>query len=264
MESPSATIPILANLLHLAWFGRLQKLARSPIYRLWWRGWRDCETILAGHLRGDRFPAPVIAARLGIAHLPLQRWLLERLRPGETVYLSQDPLGLLSLLAARRVGTQGRVYGVVSRPRDLPRLAELRAANQLENLHFLPVEVARQAAAPASPGAPSCWAPPQVSLDSLALVLPPPDLIYLALGETHLRGSSPPTPAPPADSMREEGILAGAERLLSTRPPHTWIVESSSKEEAARVAPRLAVAGYQVSSPPWPAPLLAFRPLPRP
>ena len=100
---PIARFPV-AQLLHRAWFGRAGRWLRSPIYRLWWRWKRHVPEILAGPLRGHRFPDPEITARLGIADLPAQRWLCERLRPGETAYLCEDNLGLLSLLAAARVG----------------------------------------------------------------------------------------------------------------------------------------------------------------
>lgn len=237
----------IASLLHLAWFGRGRRWPRSPIYRLWWHWKRHDPEILTGPLRGHRFPDPEITARLGIANLPVQRWLCQRLRSGDTVYLYEDALGLLSLLAAARVGPAGNVYGIVPRPGALPRLAELRGCNQVENLHLLPLLLREKPTTSGYDESTHTWAPPQVSLDLTAAQLPPPDLVYLALE---------------SEASEIESILDGASQLLVNSVPHTWIIQVKSPAEAHSIHRRLREARYNCPPPSAISPTLvvALRP----
>ena len=236
----------IASLLHHAWFGKGGRLLRSPIYRLWWRWKREEPAILTGPLRGYLFPDPEITARLGIADLPVQRWLCQRLRPVDTAYLYEDPLGLLSLLAAARVGPGGNVYGMVPRPGALPGLAELRGGNQAENLHFLPLLLGKETKPSGFDSSTHAWIPPQASLDLAATQLHPPDLVYLA---------------PEAERSEIESILDGASQLLANSYPHTWIIQAKSPAEARTVEGRLREARYDCWRPSGPSPglLIALR-----
>lgn len=202
--------------------------------------------ILAGPLRGHRFPDPEITARLGIADLPAQRWLCERLRPGETAYLCEDSLGLLSLLAAARVGPSGNVYGMVPCPGALPRLAELRGWNQAENLQLLPFSLGKEPSPAGFDASTRAWIPPRTTLDLAASQLRPPDLVYLA---------------PTWEAMSVKSILDGAAHLLTTSLPHTWIIEIGSPAEADAVDRLLREARYDCSRASGPSPglLIALR-----
>ncbi|MGA1369727.1 MAG: hypothetical protein ACO394_14575 [Blastocatellia bacterium] len=231
----------LASLLHRAWFGRGGWLLRSPIYRWWWRWKRDESAILAGPLRGYGFPDLEITARLGIADLPVQRWLCHRLLPGDTAYLYADSLGLISLLAAARVGPRGNVYGMVPQPGTLPRLAELRGCNRVENLHLLPLLLEKETTTSGFEAVTSAWIPPRRSLDLAATQQPPPDLVYLA---------------PVSETSGIESILGGASHLLSNSVPHTWIIQARSPVEAHWVEGRLREARYDCAPPSAISPLL--------
>ena len=224
----------LASLLHRAWFGKGGWILRSPIYRWWWRWKRDESAILAGPLRGHRFPDPEITARLGIADLPVQRWLCHRLRPGDTAYLYADSLGLISLLAAARVGSSGNVYGMVAHPGALPRLAELRGCNRVENMHLLPLVLGMETATSRFDASTRAWIPPRLSLDLAATQQQPPDLVYLA---------------PVSETREIESILGGASQLLTHAIPHTWIIQARSPAEAQSVEGRLCDAGYDCAPP---------------
>lgn len=216
-------------------------MLRSPIYRWWWRWKRNESAILAGPLRGYGFPDPEITARLGIADLPVQRWLCHRLQPGDTAYLYADSLGLISLLAAARVGSSGNVYGMVAHPGALPRLAELRGCNRVENLHLLPLLLGKEAATSGFDTSTRAWMPPQDSLDLAATQQQPPNLVYLA---------------PASERSEIESILGGASQLLTHAIPHTWIIQAKSPAEAQSVEVRLREARYYCAPPSAISPLL--------
>ena len=216
---------------------------RPPIYRLWWRWKRNESAILVGPLRGHRFPDPEITARLGIADLPVQRWLCCRLQPGDTVYLYRDSLGLISLLAAARVGPRGNVYGMVSRPGVLPRLAELRGCNRVENLHLLPLLLGEETTTSGFDASTCTWIPPRTSLDLAGTEHQPPDLVYLSSE---------------SEASEIESILSGASQLLANAVPHTWIIQARSSGEAHSVAGWLREAGYDCVLPATTSPTLVI------
>ena len=242
-QRPRAGPWAIASLLHHAWFGRGGRLLRSPIYRLWWRWRRNESAILVGPLRGHRFPDPEITARLGIADLPVQQWLCCRLQPGDTVYLYGDSLGLISLLAAARVGPRGNVYGMVSRPGVLARLAELRGYNQVENLHLLPLLLGEETTTSGFDASTCTWIPPRTSLDLAGTEHQPPDLVYLSSE---------------SETSEIESILGGASQLLANAVPHTWIVQARSAGEAHSVKDRLREAGYDCALPATTSPTLVI------
>jgi len=233
----------IASLLHRAWFGRGGRWLRSPLYRLWWRWKRQESAILAGPLRGHHFPDPEITARLGIADLPVQRWLCQRLRLGDTAYVYEDHLGLISLLAAARVGPGGNVYGMVPCPGALPRLAELRRYNQAENLHLLPLLLGEETTTSGFDASTCTWIPPQTSLDLAATEHQPPNLVYLSSE---------------SETSEIESILRGASQLLANAVPHTWIIQARSSGEAHSVAGWLREAGYDCVLPATTSPTLVI------
>lgn len=82
---------------------------------------------------------------LGTNEPPVQRTLEVHLRPRDVFYDIGSNIGFFSLVAARLVGSLGRVYAFEAVPANAKRIGANAARNRFANVDVLPVAVGRQA-----------------------------------------------------------------------------------------------------------------------
>lgn len=181
----------------------------------------------------------------GIGEPEVQKALVEHLRPGMTFYDVGANIGFFSLMAARLVGPQGRVFSFEADPEIAGRLRENLARNQFMHAHVEEKAV---------------WSEPSVV--SFARVDPntSPDR---GLGHITANGSAPGTisveavtldqyiashPAPDFLKCDVEGaelaVFQGATRLLSGKRA-ILLVEMHSPENRRALLEQFAGCGYR-------------------
>jgi len=181
----------------------------------------------------------------GIGEPQVQKALMDHLRPGMTFYDVGANIGFFSLMAARIVGSQGRVVSFEADPEIAARLRENLARNQ-----FTHAQVAQKAV----------WSEPATV--SFARVDPntSPDR---GLGHVSTDGSTTGTIAveavsldqytashPPPDFLKcdvegaEVAVFQGASRLLSDKHPIV-LVEMHSPENHRALLDQFTSHGYR-------------------
>jgi FkbM family methyltransferase len=82
----------------------------------------------------------------GTSELPVQRTIASQLQPGNVFYDVGANVGFFSLLAARRVGTGGRVYAFEPVPSNAESVRRNALLNDLHNVQVVEVAAGREAA----------------------------------------------------------------------------------------------------------------------
>jgi FkbM family methyltransferase len=183
----------------------------------------------------------------GEAERAVQEVLAERLRPGMVFYDLGANVGLFSLLAARLVGTNGKVFSFEPDPETAGRLRRHVARNGFENIEIVEAGVwsssgqmnfaAADSSSPdrgvgkfvASSSSISGTPTRCVSLDDFVQTAPPPDAI-----KCDVEGA-------------EVEVFRGAETLLRMR--HPWLVcEIHLGSSGRALRPYLSRLGYRLES----------------
>lgn len=229
-------VPLLGNFIH-----RLSYQFLPAGEKVWAR-------IEAGPARGiwiELNPRTGQNYLRGEAERAVQNVLAERLRPGMIFYDLGANIGLFSLLAARLVGTNGKVFSFEPDAETAGRLRRHVARNGFENVEIIEAGVWSSsgqmnfvAADPFSPdrgvgrfianSEPASGVPTRcVSLDDFVQTASPPDAI-----KCDVEGA-------------EVEAFRGAEALLRTR--HPWIVcEVHSESSGRALRPYLSGLGYRL------------------
>ncbi|MFZ0619332.1 MAG: FkbM family methyltransferase, partial [Candidatus Acidiferrales bacterium] len=174
--------------------------------------------------------------------LPVQAAVMARLRLGEVFYDLGANIGFYSLLAARCIGAQGKIFSFEPDAMTAERLRRNVARNGLENINIVEVGVWSSSGtmhfSPADDSSPdrgvgtfigaddaSGKAVPTVALDDFVLGAPPPDAIKCDVEGAELE------------------VFRGAEKLLRSR--HPWILcEIHSQENERALRELLGGIGY--------------------
>jgi FkbM family methyltransferase len=224
-------VPVFGNFIH-----RLSHQVLPADEKVW-------AQVEAGPARGLWFE---LNPRTGQAYLrgepepAMQKILAERLRPGMVFYDLGANIGYFSMLAARIVGTRGRVFSFEPDPKTASRLRKNVARNNLTNVTIVEAGIwsssgtARFVAAdPSSPdrgtGRFAVTGGTDHSLRDVMDALP---VQCVALDD--FVANSPPPDAIKCDvEGAEVEALRGAENLIRTRRP--WILCEMHSETSARV-----------------------------
>jgi len=181
----------------------------------------------------------------GIGEPEVQRALVDHLRPGMTFYDLGANIGFFSLLAARIVGPQGRVFSFEADPEIAGRLRENLARNQFTQAQVVEKAVWSESSVVAfarvDPGIspdrglghvsadasrPGAIAIQAVSLDEFRLSNPDPDFL-----KCDVEGA-------------EAAVFEGAVKLLSSKHP-ILLVEMHSSENHRALLAKFAAFGYR-------------------
>jgi FkbM family methyltransferase len=232
-------------------FDPLAKLIRRILNRLAPRGLTTVE-VAAGGLTGARLSLDLQAEKdywLGTYELNLQAALVELVKPGMVAYDVGANIGYVSLLLARQVGENGRVYAFEALPANLERLrTNLELNGVTDRVQVIPAAVVEDAHAVQFMVGPSGGmgkaqgsAGRKEAIYSQAITVP-----GLSLDQFVYRAGNPP---PQVVKMDIEGgeVLAmpGMRRLLVEQKPLLLLVLHGP--EAARAAwDCLAAAGYRI------------------
>lgn len=248
---------MIETLLHNAWHGPWRRPVRSIFHRLN----LSLPLIASGPLRGWQFAGPEAPCRLGIYELEMQRCLMERLRPGETVYDLGANNGFLSLLAAVCVGEEGLVCSFEPLPANAARIDKLMIINGIsgtgrQQREVTPRQITVRMAVAERCGS-SRFFVSAVAEAGVGASGYTPSLIRRGRTEeievetTTLDNFAATHRGPDLVKMDIEGAevmaLTGARRLLAERPPRTWLIEVHSAELDRGVREILGENGYTVT-----------------
>lgn len=121
---------------------------------LWWRvakgaaqlGWAPAWRVRRGPARGLRLSVERSSGDYwsGRNELPVQRAIVQLLRPGDTFIDVGANIGFFSLLAARLVGPGGRVVACEPVPDNVQRLRANAARNGIHNLDIVPAAIGQR------------------------------------------------------------------------------------------------------------------------
>jgi FkbM family methyltransferase len=181
----------------------------------------------------------------GIGEPEVQEALREHLRPGMTFYDLGANIGFFSLMAARMVGPQGRVFSFEADPEVAARLRENLSRNQLGHARVIQKAVWSEAStvffARVDPGTSpdrglghvstngsdvSAITVEAVSLDQFVLSNPAPDVL-----KCDVEGA-------------EVAVFQGAANLLSSKHP-ILLVEMHCPENQCTLLERFSALGYR-------------------
>lgn len=188
-------------------------------------------------------------------HEPLlQQFLTNHLRPGMVFYDVGAHIGFFSLLAARLVGREGKVFSFEAAPENVNRLMENARRNGFEQITIVPAAVWKECRQLRFQRASddSSRNTGRVVLTQAAA----PELIEVEavtldhFAQQHL--------FPQVIKIDVEGaeveVLEGAQKILAAEPP-VLLCEVHSAESAIRVQQLLDVQGYRVE---WFEPTLRY------
>ncbi len=214
-------------------YSRLRRLL-APVEALLGPVLKRRGRILAGPMKGLRFPGGERGTLLGNYELPVQRALLEYLKEGQVCYDVGANTGYFSLLASVLVGARGHVYSFEPLPPNIAQLRETMTLNRVEN-HTLVGKAVSNAA-----GAVRFWTgdgnPRRASLipwkgDRHV------DIETVTLDDFTREGRWPDMIKVDVEGA-ETLVLEGASDLLSSDRPITWIIEIHDLKNE-QTAPRL-------------------------
>ena len=200
--------------------------------------------ILLGPLRGARWFANEMSCALGVYEMGVQDQILQHVKVGGVFYDIGANRGFFSLLAARLVGEQGRVFAFEPFPANVAQLKRLFAENQLNTVTLVPKAVAQQT------GTTEIFAQDTgTQADGvMATLLERPGDKPIAIETLTLDEFIAQHPAPHFVKMDIEGAevlaLKGAQKLLAQPAPITWLIECHSAQLESEVAELLQAHGY--------------------
>ena len=122
-------------LIRLLLNGRLRRLGKKLLrHRVW--------TVQQGEAYGLKLRLPQNLDYLyGSSEIPVQRALVEHLRPGRVFYDIGANMGFFSLIAARQVGASGSVHSFEPLTENAAHVRANAKLNQFENIHVHDVAV---------------------------------------------------------------------------------------------------------------------------
>jgi len=229
-------LPVLGGLMH-----RLSHRLLSSDEKIWAR-------IEAGSAKGlwmELNPRTGQSYLRGDAEIAVQKVLTERLRPGMVFYDLGANIGLFSMLAARIVGSRGRVFSFEPDPQTAARLERNVERNELRNMTIVRKGVGstsgKHAFAPADSSSPD--------LGTGRFVKGGESANAILLECVALDDFAREAPAPQAIKCDVEGaeveVLRGAERTLREHRP--WILCEMHSEANDRTCRELLEnLGYKI------------------
>ncbi len=196
--------------------------------------------ILAGPMKGLRFPGGERGTLLGNYELPVQSFLTENLKSGQVCYDVGANTGYFSLLASVLVGTDGHVYSFEPLPPNVARLREIMNLNRVENQTLVPRAVSKAA------GRVRFWTgdgnPRRASL------IPWKGDRHVDVDTVTLDDFIQEERRPDVIKVDVEGaeslVLEGASELLSNDRPIVWIIEIHDLQNEQTVPGLLEDNGY--------------------
>lgn len=245
---------LVTSTMNRLWDGRLRRVFRPLMRRTLVRG----DSIVFGPSRGLRFPSGIVLGPerklpfgisyytylLGLYEPHIQQVLLQWLRPGGVFYDAGASIGFFSLVAARAVGPEGRVFAFEPFAQSAQRLRELMSLNSLQQCSVIEAAVADSegttdffVAGSGNAATPSLFqgdrakkiTVPKITLDRFAVAQGHPDVIKL-----DVEGA-------------ETLALRGASKLLASNHPPRWIIEIHSEACDREVNQVLRSFGYTVN-----------------
>lgn len=171
--------------------------------------------------------------------------LASRLKPGDVLYDVGAHVGFVSLIAARRVGSAGKIYAFEADADNSRRLLEHRELNSLAQIELVSAAVWSECTKLVFRKAPDSSGRNMGSVAAIAGRERAHDTILVeALTlDDFVREHRPPTVVKVDVEGAEEEVLVGAEGVLRTSRP-ALICEIHNAQAAEGVCKRLAAHGY--------------------
>jgi FkbM family methyltransferase len=190
---------------------------------------------------------------LGTYERPLQSFIAGHLAEGDTFYDIGGNIGFFSLIAARRVGPEGRVYAFEPVPENAAAISRSARLNGFDTVNVFNVAVG------STNGRAELMLAHHIGGATLASVGPPPDLrgtIEVELVTIDMliaqRGLRPPTLVKvDVEGAEVEALTGMAETIRTHRPTVLYEVDDASRAGLQRKAADIAgfwdAAGYALS-----------------
>ena len=209
-------------------------------------------TILSGHaagMRWRRFHRYVNGYWLGHYELPVQNVLVNALQPGDAFYDVGANAGLLTLVAARKVGPTGRCFAFDPDPDNVASIRAQIELNDLKNIVVVQAAVSDSTGnmrfVRSAPGSPMGHLAQEPLQESISTPEESFEVNAMTLDEA-VRQYGPPKLIKMDIEGAEAQAIAGAGGLLARSRP-VWLIELHNKECELAVRKALEKHGYQIS-----------------
>ena len=221
--------------LSLLYYGGARRVVRAALGQVFGNRRR----VLLGPLRGAVSDGSLEKV-LGIYELHVQELLQATLMKGDVFYDVGGHHGYYSLLASRRVGHTGSVYVFEPLPENREILAHVLSANDCGNSTVVAAAVSDMVGRRPLFFGNDDSQPSILTRSGDALMVESTTLDEFACRH----------PRPNVVKVDVEGaeyeVLLGAQELLATDPPITWVIELHTEEVREPVRMALARHGYRV------------------
>jgi FkbM family methyltransferase len=226
---------IRQDLMAQLWWGRFRRVFEPTARRLFGKK----ERVLTGPLQ-DVFFSGGLAQILGIYEIHVQKVFVSALRPGFVMYDVGANNGYFSLIAAKLVGKNGKVYAFEPYPPNSDKLNNNISKNKFSNIFLntsavsdsvgnthLYVNINSATPSLVSYGLESKIDVSQITLDKFISTHEIPDFIKVDV-----------------EGM-EKQVLSGAQDLLARAKP-SWVIEAHSRENEKEVIDLLSKHNYEI------------------
>lgn len=236
------TLPLSAVFAQKLYYGPARRAFRALVRRV--VGQQSERHILLGPLKGARWFADELSCALGVYEMDVQEHILQHVQPGGVFYDIGANRGFFSLLGARLVGAQGKVFAFEPFPGNVAQLKKLFELNQLHNVTLVPKAVSDAS------GTAEIFAQETGTMSDgvTATLLQRPGDKPLQIETLALDEFLASHPAPTFVKMDIEGAevmaLKGAQSLLKQSAPLVWLIECHSDQLERDVAELLSAHGY--------------------
>ncbi len=240
LATAAGKVPVLGRALR--WYARWAARRKYAMGAL--------ATIRMGHLAGRKWLVYHDSRPywLGLYEMKVQDALVRELRPGGVFYDVGAHHGFFSLLAAGRVGPDGKVFSFEPFRANVERMRELFGANGVENAEIIEAAVGGE---PGEPGE-TAFHPGKHSATGSILEMPlARNDLTLTVSCTTLdefAGAYPPPDVVKVDVEGAEALVLGGGRGLLSRRRARFIIELHGPRQAAEVGEILRGAGYEARS----------------